>query len=228
MAAPRCKGSSRSPMAASPTPRRLLGPLRGAGGARLGGSHAQRDVIDQTLLAAAARGGDAAAGRALLAGRARGRAHTPLTDWWAEALERRARGHDDPGRRRAGCAAGAGCCSAPYCRRSRSARAVRRALASRTPSVPIADIHSHYGMIARAMRSSGLAEDMRPRELRPSAEGRARRRPLNHTRGGFKPSVANARSTAGRSCIRSRKGFRCGRLRAGRPNPRVQRQRTKA
>ena len=42
--------------------------------ARLGGSHAQRDVIDQTLLAAAARGGGAAAGRALLAERAQTRA----------------------------------------------------------------------------------------------------------------------------------------------------------
>ena len=41
---------------------RLLRPLRGAAGARLGGSHAQRDVIDQTLLAAAARGGGARGG----------------------------------------------------------------------------------------------------------------------------------------------------------------------
>jgi hypothetical protein len=62
--------------------------LRGAAGARLGGSHAQRDVIDQTLLAAAARGGGAAAGRALLAERARTRARTPLTDWWTQALDR--------------------------------------------------------------------------------------------------------------------------------------------
>jgi tetratricopeptide (TPR) repeat protein len=29
------------------------------------------------------------------------------------------------------------------------------------PAVPIADMHSHYGMITRAMRRSGLAEDMR-------------------------------------------------------------------
>ena len=36
--------------------------------ARFGGSHAQRDVVEQTLLAAAARGGDRAAGRALLDG----------------------------------------------------------------------------------------------------------------------------------------------------------------
>ena len=67
---------------------RLLRPLRGAAGARLGGSRAQRDVIDQTLLAAAARGVDGAAGRALLAERVRMRAKTPLTDWWAAALDR--------------------------------------------------------------------------------------------------------------------------------------------
>ncbi|HEY5325270.1 MAG TPA: tetratricopeptide repeat protein [Caldimonas sp.] len=71
---------------------RLLQPLRGTAGARLGGSHAQRDVIDQTLLAAAARCGSVAAGRALLAERQRTRARTPLADWWAEALDaRRAR-----------------------------------------------------------------------------------------------------------------------------------------
>jgi membrane dipeptidase len=33
------------------------------------------------------------------------------------------------------------------------------------PPVPIADIHSHYGMIARAMRRSGLAEDMRAQRV---------------------------------------------------------------
>jgi hypothetical protein len=68
---------------------RLLGPLRGAGGARLGGSHAQRDVIDQTLLAAAVNGGDAAAGRALLEERSRTRRGTPLSGWWSERLGRR-------------------------------------------------------------------------------------------------------------------------------------------
>jgi len=68
---------------------RLLQPLRGSAGARLGGSHAQRDVIDQTLLAAAARGGGAAAGRALLAERQRTRARAPLTEWWAQALDAR-------------------------------------------------------------------------------------------------------------------------------------------
>ena len=67
---------------------RLLQPLRGAAGARLGGSHAQRDVIDQTLLAAAARGGAVAAGRSLLEERARARADTPLAAWWGEALGR--------------------------------------------------------------------------------------------------------------------------------------------
>ena len=65
----------------------LLGPLRGAGGAALGGSHAQRDVIDQTLLAAAARG-DAAAGRTLLEERRRVRRDTPLSGWWAGQLDR--------------------------------------------------------------------------------------------------------------------------------------------
>jgi len=64
----------------------LLGPLRGAGGARLGGSHAQRDVIDQTLLAAAACGGEAGAGRALLEERGRSRGETPLGEWWASRL----------------------------------------------------------------------------------------------------------------------------------------------
>ena len=54
--------------------------------ARLGGSHAQRDVIDQTLLAAAARGGMKSAGRALLDERRRGKPDTPLTQWWMRAL----------------------------------------------------------------------------------------------------------------------------------------------
>ena len=67
----------------------LLAPLRGDGGARLGGSHAQRDVIDQTLLAAAARGGDAAGGRALRDQRTRARGASPLAEWWAAQLARR-------------------------------------------------------------------------------------------------------------------------------------------
>ena len=54
--------------------------------ARIGGSHAQRDVVTQTLLAAAARGGDHVAGRALHEARTRGRPETPLTAWWSRAL----------------------------------------------------------------------------------------------------------------------------------------------
>ena len=59
-------------------------PLRPA--SRLGGSHAQRDVIDQTLLAAAARGGRRSAGRALLDEKLAARPATPLATWWARAL----------------------------------------------------------------------------------------------------------------------------------------------
>jgi hypothetical protein len=62
-----------------------IAPLR-AGLARIGGSHAQRDVVELTLLAAAARGGDRSAGRALLAARGRARPATPLSEWWARAL----------------------------------------------------------------------------------------------------------------------------------------------
>jgi len=54
--------------------------------ARIGGSHAQRDVVDQTLLAAAANGADRSAGRALLAARMRARPATPLSEWWSRAL----------------------------------------------------------------------------------------------------------------------------------------------
>jgi hypothetical protein len=50
---------------------------------RFGGSHAQRDLIDQTLLAAAARGGDRRAGRALLNERRLTKPQTPLTLHWA-------------------------------------------------------------------------------------------------------------------------------------------------
>lgn len=53
---------------------------------RLGGSHAQRDVIDQTLLAACARGSRKALGRALLNERVLGKPVTPLTRHWQEAL----------------------------------------------------------------------------------------------------------------------------------------------
>ena len=59
---------------------------------RFGGSHAQRDLIDQTLLAAAARATDRSAGRALLNERRLGKPETPLTDHWAGRLGlRRAR-----------------------------------------------------------------------------------------------------------------------------------------
>ena len=54
--------------------------------AQIGGSHAQRDLVDQTLLAACARGSHRAAGRALLAQRAATRPPTPLSAWWAAAL----------------------------------------------------------------------------------------------------------------------------------------------
>ena len=53
---------------------------------RLGGSHAQRDVIDQTLLAACARGSRKALGHALLNERLLAKPLTPLTRHWQEAL----------------------------------------------------------------------------------------------------------------------------------------------
>jgi hypothetical protein len=55
--------------------------------ARFGGSHAQRDVIDQTLLAACTRGsGRKALGRALLNERLLAKPMTPLTRHWCEAM----------------------------------------------------------------------------------------------------------------------------------------------
>jgi hypothetical protein len=55
---------------------------------RFGGSHAQRDLIDQTLLAACAGpGGDRALGRALLNERRVAKPVTPLTDHWAQRLD---------------------------------------------------------------------------------------------------------------------------------------------
>jgi hypothetical protein len=63
----------------------LIAPVR-ALAARLGGSHAQRDLIDQTLLAAAARGGRRALGRALLNERTMAKPATPLTRFWIEQL----------------------------------------------------------------------------------------------------------------------------------------------
>ncbi len=54
---------------------------------RLGGSHAQRDLIDQTLLAACARGSRKALGRALLNERMLAKPATPLTRHWQQALD---------------------------------------------------------------------------------------------------------------------------------------------
>jgi hypothetical protein len=54
---------------------------------RFGGSHAQRDVIDQTLLAACARGkGRKPLGRALLNERILAKPLTPLTRHWIDAM----------------------------------------------------------------------------------------------------------------------------------------------
>ena len=53
---------------------------------RLGGSHAQRDLIDQTLIAACARGSRKALGHALLNERVLAKPTTPLTRHWLEAL----------------------------------------------------------------------------------------------------------------------------------------------
>jgi hypothetical protein len=53
---------------------------------RLGGSLAQHDLIDQTLLAAASRAGHAPIGRALLNERLMAKPATPLTRHWAERL----------------------------------------------------------------------------------------------------------------------------------------------
>jgi len=65
---------------------RLIGPLRGAMH-RIGGSHAQREVIDQTLLAAAARGRSRSLGAMLLDERRRTRQATPLTRYWGDRLD---------------------------------------------------------------------------------------------------------------------------------------------
>lgn len=60
----------------------LIAPLR-ASASRIGGSHAQRDVIEQTLLAAAARGSDKSVGRHLVEERRRAKPGTALTEHWA-------------------------------------------------------------------------------------------------------------------------------------------------
>jgi tetratricopeptide (TPR) repeat protein len=54
---------------------------------RFGGSHAQRDLIDQTLLASCAAGGLHTLGRALINERLMAKPATPLTRHWAERLE---------------------------------------------------------------------------------------------------------------------------------------------
>ena len=63
----------------------LLYPLRTVAH-HFGGSHAQRDLIDQTLLAAAVRAGDTALGQALLNERRLAKPVTPLTEHWAARI----------------------------------------------------------------------------------------------------------------------------------------------
>ena len=53
-----------------------------------GGSHAQRDLIDQTLLAAAAGGAERSVGRSLLNERRCAKPNTPLTAYWAQRVGR--------------------------------------------------------------------------------------------------------------------------------------------
>jgi hypothetical protein len=64
---------------------RLMAPVR-ARAHRFGGSHAQRDLIDQTLLAVCVDAGDGAAGRSLLMARGTAKAGTPLSRHWALRL----------------------------------------------------------------------------------------------------------------------------------------------
>jgi len=68
----------------------LIAPLRERL-APIGGSHAQRDVVNQTLLAAAARGGLRQAGAALIDERRRAKPTTPLSEHWARKLAASAR-----------------------------------------------------------------------------------------------------------------------------------------
>ena len=63
----------------------LIYPVRGLA-QRMGGSHAQRDLVDQTLLAAAAAGSRRAVGRALINERSMAKPITPLTRHWIEKL----------------------------------------------------------------------------------------------------------------------------------------------
>ncbi len=60
-------------------------PMRALASA-VGGSHAQRDLIDQTLLAAAVGARERSIGRALLNERRLAKLETPLTRHWAECL----------------------------------------------------------------------------------------------------------------------------------------------
>ena len=64
---------------------RLIAPLR-AQTQCFGGSHAQRDLIAQTLLAACAEVGESTLGQTLLAERGPGKAKTPLTRHWRRRL----------------------------------------------------------------------------------------------------------------------------------------------
>jgi hypothetical protein len=59
---------------------------------RFGGSHAQRDLIDQTLLWAAARGTRRGIGRALINERLMSKPATPLSQHWRAQLDTRAGG----------------------------------------------------------------------------------------------------------------------------------------
>lgn len=63
----------------------LIYPVRSSA-QRFGGSHAQRDLIDQTLLAAAAAGGRRNLGRAIVNERCMAKAMTPLTRHWIDRL----------------------------------------------------------------------------------------------------------------------------------------------
>jgi hypothetical protein len=66
---------------------RLIRPVR-AIAARFGGSHAQRDVLDQMLVEAALRCGEAALARALAAERVAAKPHSPLARLFASRAER--------------------------------------------------------------------------------------------------------------------------------------------
>jgi hypothetical protein len=63
----------------------LIYPVRSVA-QRFGGSHAQRDLVDQTLLAAAAQGRRRSLGRALINERCMAKPTTPLTRHWSERL----------------------------------------------------------------------------------------------------------------------------------------------